>query len=92
MEWILVSRARHVRDAHVGSIIRHCGSHDHDEEKGFMPLWGAATKESCFFVKLRRISIRPKASATSEEFEFPYLFVILVGGRPLGDAAETLVS
>src|SRR6266700_2054893 len=38
-----------VREAHLDSIIRHRGSHGHDEENGFMPSGGAARKNSCFF-------------------------------------------
>jgi hypothetical protein len=69
-----------VRGPHLDAIIRHCGSHDHDEEDGgFMPLRGAATKDPCFFVKLRRISIRPESIGNIGEFEFPYLFVIIIG-------------
>jgi len=30
------------------------------KENGFMPSAGASEKDSCFFVKLRRISVRPE--------------------------------
>jgi hypothetical protein len=51
----------------------------------FMPLLGAAAKDSCFFVKLRRISVRTGKVGTKylvsvEESEFPYLLGIMYSG------------
>jgi hypothetical protein len=45
---------------------------------GFIPLPGALAKDSCFFVKLWRISLRPGPSGPSSQllcgrFGFPYL-------------------
>jgi hypothetical protein len=51
------------------------------KENGFMPSAGAPEKDSCFFVKLRRISVRPEKTSVRKqpriavpELEFPYLF------------------
>jgi hypothetical protein len=65
MERIL-SCARHWHDARFDSIICHRGSHDHAEwlRASFMPSPGATAKDSCFFVKLRRISVPPGTTGT----------------------------
>src|SRR6202051_2214533 len=53
----------------------------------FMPLPGAAAKDSCLFVKVWRISVRPGTLARNiafplRNFEFPYLLgIIYAGGR-----------
>jgi hypothetical protein len=54
----LVSGARRPLPALVDSIIRHRGYHGHDDANGFIPTLAAAAKNSCFFIELRRISLR----------------------------------
>jgi hypothetical protein len=65
----IVSRARSFLDAHFDSIISHRGSDGHIEENTFMPLSGAAKKDSCIFVKPRRISVRPENVGRNIKFQ-----------------------